>query len=55
MPVGQAYEMYRALKEHQVTTKLVVYPGQGHGIDKKSYVRDMYERILDWFGEHLRE
>ncbi len=54
VPVGQAYEMYRALRDHQVPAKLVVYPGQGHVIDKKSYVQDMYERILDWFGEHLK-
>ena len=32
VPVGQAYELYRGLKDRGKTTELVFYPREGHGI-----------------------
>jgi dipeptidyl aminopeptidase/acylaminoacyl peptidase len=30
VPVGQAYELYRALKRHGKSAQMIVYPGAGH-------------------------
>ncbi len=48
-PVGQAYEMFRALKDQGVETELIVYPREGHGIREREHVRDLLERVVDWF------
>ena len=40
-PVGQAYEMWRGLKERGVESELVVYPREPHGFREREHVRDM--------------
>lgn len=54
VPVAGSEQMYQALKSLGVETRLVVYPGQFHGISRPSYVRDRYERYLDWYERFLR-
>lgn len=53
VPVGQAYQFLRALKELGVPVELVVYPREGHGILEKAHVRDQLERIVAWFEKTL--
>jgi dipeptidyl aminopeptidase/acylaminoacyl peptidase len=45
--------MYQALKSRGVDTRLVIYPGQFHGIDIPSYVLDRMRRYLDWYGRFI--
>ncbi len=52
-PVGQAYEMWRGLKERGVETELVVYPREPHGFREREHVRDMLARLVDWFSERV--
>ena len=44
----------KALKRLGVETELVVYPGEYHGISTPSYIKDLYQRYLKWFGGHLQ-
>jgi dipeptidyl aminopeptidase/acylaminoacyl peptidase len=37
-----------------VPTRLVVYPGQFHGLTTPSYVRDRLQRWLAWFDSYLK-
>jgi dipeptidyl aminopeptidase/acylaminoacyl peptidase len=37
-----------------VSTQLVVYPGQGHGISRPSYQKDRYERYIAWYDKHVK-
>jgi dipeptidyl aminopeptidase/acylaminoacyl peptidase len=53
VPVGQAQEMYRALRELGVETNLVLYPGAGHGIGDPRQFRDVVRRWIDWYLGHL--
>jgi dipeptidyl aminopeptidase/acylaminoacyl peptidase len=53
VPVGQAHEMYRALKELGVEVRLVLYPNAGHGISNPHQFRDVLRRWLDWYETHL--
>ena len=32
----------------------MIYPGQNHGINKPSYLKDRYERYLAWYGKYLK-
>jgi dipeptidyl aminopeptidase/acylaminoacyl peptidase len=49
VPVSQGYELYNALKRQGVTTKMVVYPRQPHGIQEPKLMLDAMQRNLDWF------
>ncbi|MGH9202452.1 MAG: prolyl oligopeptidase family serine peptidase, partial [Vicinamibacterales bacterium] len=48
VPTGQAYELYRGLKDRGRTTELVFYPREGHGISEYYHQKDRLTRIFDW-------
>jgi dipeptidyl aminopeptidase/acylaminoacyl peptidase len=48
VPVGQAYELYRGLKDRGKPTELVFYPREGHGIQEYYHQKDRLERIYSW-------
>ena len=52
-PVGQAYEMARALRARGVETQCVVYPREPHGIREREHQRDLIERSVAWFADRL--
>jgi dipeptidyl aminopeptidase/acylaminoacyl peptidase len=54
VPIINSEQLYLALKLRGVETQLVVYPGEYHGIERPSYLKDLYQRYLDWFGRFLR-
>ena len=49
VPISQGYELYNALKRQGVTTKMVVYPRQPHGIQEPKLMLDAMTRNLQWF------
>jgi dipeptidyl aminopeptidase/acylaminoacyl peptidase len=53
-PVGQAKELYRALKHLGVETELVTYPGEGHLPHQEQHQVDIMKRMLDWFDRHMQ-
>ncbi len=48
VPVGQALELYRGLKDRGKPTELVFYPREGHGISEYYHQKDRMQRIYDW-------
>ncbi|RIK40145.1 MAG: hypothetical protein DCC58_14305, partial [Chloroflexi bacterium] len=52
-PVGQAHEMWRALKELGVETQLVIYPREGHGMREREHARDVLERAVAWLRDRV--
>jgi dipeptidyl aminopeptidase/acylaminoacyl peptidase len=54
MPLVNSEQMYQVLRSRGVPTQLVIYPGQGHGIRRPSYVRDRLERYLAWYGKYAK-
>jgi dipeptidyl aminopeptidase/acylaminoacyl peptidase len=54
VPIIGGEQMYQALKNLNVPTELVVYPGQNHGFTKPSFIRDRYERYLAWYAKYLK-
>ena len=53
VPIGGGEQMYQALKSLNVSSQLIVYPGQFHGITKPSFVKDRYDRYLGWYAKYL--
>ncbi|WP_245633607.1 S9 family peptidase [Amycolatopsis jejuensis] len=52
-PPGQAEEFHRALRAHGVTSSLVIYPEEGHGVRAYPARIDLLARILEWFERYL--
>ena len=53
VPIIGSEQMYQALKSLGVETRLVIYPGQFHGLTTPSYNRDRLERFLAWYDQFL--
>lgn len=54
VPALNSEQLYQALRRLGRETELVLYPNQTHRLAKPSYVKDRYERYLDWYGRHLK-
>ena len=52
-PTGQAHEMWRALTELGVDTRLVIYPREGHGPREREHVVDLLERVVAWYTRYV--
>ena len=55
VPLLNSEQMYQALRSLNIDTQLIIYPGQYHGFDTPSYLRDRVQRYLAWFGRYLAE
>ena len=52
-PAPQSFEFWHALRSMGVPTRLVVYPGEGHGFYKPADRRNVLERALAWFQHYM--
>jgi len=53
VPIPNAYELYQGLQDVGVDTKLIVYKGFGHGINKpKEQLAAMWHN-WQWFGKYI--
>jgi dipeptidyl aminopeptidase/acylaminoacyl peptidase len=54
VPVQGGQQMYQALRSLGIDTQLVIYPNEFHGITRPSYVKDRYQRYLDWYDRYVK-
>ncbi len=54
VPIINSEQLFMALKRLGKTTELVVYPGEFHVFSTPSYIKDLYERFLAWFGTYVK-
>jgi dipeptidyl aminopeptidase/acylaminoacyl peptidase len=54
VPLVNSEQMYQALRSLGVETRLVIYPGEHHGLSAPSHQRDRLERYVAWLDAHLR-
>jgi dipeptidyl aminopeptidase/acylaminoacyl peptidase len=54
VPCAGAQQMYLALKIRGVPTRLVVYPGQNHGLEVPSYLAHRMRSHIEWFDRWLK-
>lgn len=55
VPILNSEQMYQAMKRLGRETKLVVYPGEHHGISRPSFQLDRMKRWVDWFETYIRD
>lgn len=48
-PIEQSLMMYRAFKDHGVTTDLLIYPREDHGFVEPRHILDRAKRVGEWF------
>jgi dipeptidyl aminopeptidase/acylaminoacyl peptidase len=53
VPVQGGQQMYQALRSLNIDTQLIIYPNEFHGISRPSYVKDRYQRYLDWYSKYV--
>lgn len=53
VPVGQAQELFRGLKDRGKSTELVFYPREGHGFTEYYHLQDRLNRIHDWVTRYV--
>lgn len=54
VPLLNSEQLYQALRRLGKETELVIYPGQNHGINKPSYVKDRFERYIAWYDKYVK-
>ena len=53
VPVSNAFELYQGLRDQGVETRLALYKGFGHSLNKPKALRHALQENLDWFDKHL--
>jgi dipeptidyl aminopeptidase/acylaminoacyl peptidase len=53
VPVPNAFELYQGLRDQNVTTRLVLFKGFGHPLNKPKANRAAMQQNLDWFNKYL--
>ncbi len=54
VPVQGGEQMYQALKSVGTTAELIVYPGEFHGFNRPSFIKDRMQRWFDWYDKYVR-
>jgi len=53
--ISNSREMYQALRALNIPVQFVVYPREGHGINKEpAHYINAIERMVDWFGKYIK-
>jgi dipeptidyl aminopeptidase/acylaminoacyl peptidase len=53
-PSAQSYEFWHALRTLDVSTQLIIYPGEGHMFIKPENQTDRLDRTIAWFDTYLK-
>ncbi len=53
VPVPDSFELYRGLQDQGVESRMVLYTGFGHGINKPKSARALLQSNLDWFNHYI--
>jgi dipeptidyl aminopeptidase/acylaminoacyl peptidase len=53
VPLANAFELYRALQDAGVESRLIVYSGFGHGFNNPKEMRAAIRTNLDWLNHYL--
>ncbi|MCC6824303.1 MAG: S9 family peptidase [Acidobacteria bacterium] len=54
VPVDQSYQLFTTLQLRNVPSKLLVFPDEGHWIQKPQNSELWYNNVLNWFNKYLK-
>ena len=52
VPVGQSQQLFTALQERKIPSKLILFPEEGHWIQKPQDSRFWYQQVLKWLATY---
>jgi dienelactone hydrolase len=53
VPIANSYELFRALKDNDVTVQFIAYPVSSHTLRDPIRIRDMRKRWVEWIAKYL--
>jgi dipeptidyl aminopeptidase/acylaminoacyl peptidase len=53
VPVPDSYELYRGLQDQGVESRMILYSGFGHGVNKPKSMQALLQSNLDWFNHYI--
>jgi dipeptidyl aminopeptidase/acylaminoacyl peptidase len=53
VPVGEALQFYKIIKEKNDKSQLVIFPDEGHGVAKRPNIVLLHSYVLDYFKKNL--
>uniref|UniRef100_A0A6B2KZY8 Acylamino-acid-releasing enzyme n=1 Tax=Arcella intermedia TaxID=1963864 RepID=A0A6B2KZY8_9EUKA len=54
VPPHQGIHLHQLLKERGIPTRLLIYPGEGHAIEKPEHLADVWINTILWFQQHAQ-
>jgi dipeptidyl aminopeptidase/acylaminoacyl peptidase len=54
VPIGQSQELFTALQENKIPSKLVLFPDEGHWILKPQNSQYWYSMVIDWINHYTK-
>ncbi len=54
VPIDQSLQLFTALQLREVPSKLIVFPDEGHWIQKPQNSEFWYRNVLEWFDKYLK-
>jgi dipeptidyl aminopeptidase/acylaminoacyl peptidase len=54
VPLIGGEQMYQALRQLNVPSELIIYPGEFHGIRRPSFQRDRLDRYVKWYDRFIK-
>jgi dipeptidyl aminopeptidase/acylaminoacyl peptidase len=54
VPLGQSEELFTALQENRIPSKLIQFPDEGHWILKPQNSQFWYQNVIDWLNEFTK-
>ena len=55
VPLIGSEQMYQALRHNNIDTKLLIYPGEHHGLSKPSNRIHRMDSYLNWYAKYLND
>jgi dipeptidyl aminopeptidase/acylaminoacyl peptidase len=55
VPVGQGQQLFTALQENKIPSKLVLFPDEGHWILKPQNSQFWYATVIDWLTQYSKK
>lgn len=55
VPLGQSEELFTALQQNRIPSKLIQFPDEGHWILKPQNSQFWYQNVIDWLNEYTKQ
>jgi dipeptidyl aminopeptidase/acylaminoacyl peptidase len=53
VPVGQSQQLFTALQQQKVPSKLILFPDEGHWILKPQNSQFWYGQVIEWLSQYM--